>query len=82
MAEGLETLKSLIDEMLSTVNMDEIRYSRNDLKKILENIWDNTFEKEVGLRLFLQQIAEGEGFKLDRRLKKYGCCANVVRGER
>lgn len=72
MTEGLETLKSLIDEMLSTVNMDEIRYSRNDLKKILENIWDNTFEKEVGLRLFLQQIAEGEGFKLDRRLKKYG----------
>lgn len=72
MAEGLETLKSLIDEMLSTVNMDEIRYSRNDLKKILENIWDNTFEKEVGMRLFLQQIAEGEGFKLDRRLKKYG----------
>ena len=37
MAEGVETLKSLIDEMLSTVNMDEIRYSRNDLKKILEN---------------------------------------------
>ena len=33
MTEGLETLKSLIDEMLSTVNMDEIRYSRNDLKK-------------------------------------------------
>lgn len=72
MTEGLETLKSLIDEMLATVNMDEIRYSRNDLKKILENIWDNTFEKEVGLRLFLQQIAEAEGFKLDRRLKKYG----------
>lgn len=81
MAEMLETLKSLIDEMLSTVNMDEIRYSRNDLKKILENIWDNTFEKEVGLRLFLQQIAEGEGFKLDRRLKKYGERKNCAKSK-
>lgn len=54
------------------MEMDEKVYSRNDLKKILENIWDNTFEKEVGMRLFLQQISEGEGFKLDRRLKKYG----------
>lgn len=54
------------------VDMDEKVYSRKDLKKFLERIWDNTFEKEVGLRLFLAQMAECEGFKLDRRLKKYG----------
>ena len=42
------------------------------VKEVLEKVWDATFDKEVGLRLFLQQIAEGEGFKLDRRLKKYG----------
>ena len=54
------------------LDMDEKVYSRKDLKRMLEKIWDNTFDREVGMRLFLQQIAEGEGFKLDRRLKKYG----------
>ena len=54
------------------LDMDEKVYSRKDLKKFLEKIWDNTFDREVGMQLFLAQMAEGEGFKLDRRLKKYG----------
>lgn len=54
------------------LDMDEKVYSRKDLKKILERIWDNTFDKEVGMRWNLLQIAEEYGVKLDRRLKKYG----------
>ena len=52
--------------------MNELVYSRNDLKKILEQIWDNTFDREVGMQLFLLKLAEREGIELNRRLKKYG----------
>jgi hypothetical protein len=50
----------------------EKKYTDKDIKKMLERIWDATYEKEVGLRWKLLQIAEEYGVKLDRRLKKYG----------
>ena len=42
------------------------------IKEVLEKVWDATFDKEVGMRWKLLQIAEKYGVKLDRRLKKYG----------
>lgn len=42
------------------------------VKEVLEKVWDATFDKEVGMRWKLLQIAEEYGVKLDRRLKKYG----------
>lgn len=42
------------------------------VKEVLEKVWDNTYEKEVGIRWILLMIAEEYGVKLDRRLKKYG----------
>lgn len=42
------------------------------VKKVLEKVWDATFDKEVGMRWKLLQIAEEYGVTLDRRLKKYG----------
>ena len=42
------------------------------VKEVLEKVWDTTFDKEVGMRWKLLQIAEEYGVTLDRRLKKYG----------
>jgi hypothetical protein len=42
------------------------------VKEVLEKVWDTTFDKEVGMRWKLLQIAEEYGVKLYRRLKKYG----------
>ena len=41
------------------------------IKEVLEKVWDATFDKEVGMRWKLLQIAEEYGVTLDRRLKKY-----------
>ena len=41
------------------------------VKEVLEKVWDATFDKEVGMRWKLLQIAEEYGVVLDRRLKKY-----------
>lgn len=45
-------------------------YTKQDIKKMLERIWDATYEKEVGLRVILLQEAEREGITLNRKLKK------------
>jgi hypothetical protein len=54
------------------MDLDEKVYTKKDIKVMLERIWDVTFDKEVGMRWKLLQIAEEYGVKLDRRLKKYG----------
>ena len=52
---------------------EELREARGEVvKEVLEKVWDATFDKEVGMRWKLLQIAEEYGVKLDRRLKKYG----------
>ena len=51
--------------------MEELT-AKATIKEVLEKVWDNTYEKEVGIRWILLQIAEEYGVKLDRRLKKYG----------
>ena len=45
-------------------------------KEVLEKVWDNTYEKEVGIRWILLKTAREYGVVLDRRLKKYGECKN------
>lgn len=54
------------------MDLDEKVYTKKDIKVMLERIWDTTFDKEVGMRWKLLQIAEEYGVTLDRRLKKYG----------
>lgn len=61
------------------MKVSKVRKSRRDkmetkatIKEVLEKVWDATFDKEVGMRWKLLQIAEEYGVKLDRRLKKYG----------
>ena len=43
------------------------------VKRFAEKVWDlATTDDEVGARYILLKLAEAEGVKLDRELKKYG----------
>ena len=43
------------------------------IKNVLEKVWDNaTTNDEVGARYIILKLAEEEGVKLDRELKRYG----------
>lgn len=43
------------------------------IKRFAEKVWDlATTDDEVGTRYIILKLAEEEGVKLDRELKKYG----------
>ena len=46
---------------------------KNAVKRFAEKVWDlATTDDEVGARYIILKLAEEEGVKIDRELKKYG----------
>ena len=47
--------------------------TKKAIKRFAERVWDlATTDDEVGTRYIILKLAEEEGVKLDRELKKYG----------
>ena len=64
------------DTVLERYALQVIKRLKEDqgkmVKRVLEKVYDHTTSKEVGMKWILMKIAEEEGVKLDRELKKYG----------